>query len=243
MEVLLTIGGTDPSGGAGVTADLRTFAAHGVWGVSVVTAVVAQNTQRVTSWRSVDRALLHDQLLAVRDDFEISGVKVGMLGSKTTADVVARFLREFHASFPTVPIIVDPIQYDGTGETLLSEDVSLYELFQIATLITPNGPEFDAYEFPRGAPLLKKAGHFLSDETTELIDRLIVDGETLELEAKPRLDVDARGTGCHLSSAITAELAKGKPLRDAVEDARTALHHALRRAEKIGRGRPVLDHA
>lgn len=232
---ILVVGGTDASGGAGLRADIRVVHHYNAWPVTLTTAVVAQNTQRVVGWDSVSPELFEKQIEAIKEDFECDAIKIGMIGSDAIAMLLENFCKTLSA-----PIVIDPVLHDGTGSSSLSS-VSNYDgLFSMATLITPNSKELNAADF-RDYPILKKAGHDEVRDEETITDVLCVDGESQSLAPLPRYGFDPRGTGCHLSTAIACELASGKPLLDAVESARIFVNHKFASADSVGKGRKVLS--
>ncbi len=228
----LTIAGSDCSGGAGVQADLKAFAAHGVYGLSAVTAIVAESPGSVSAVSPVDPPLLGQQLNRVRSFTHpcwasYSCVKIGMLGNADLVGVVIEFLRKN----PEVPVVVDPVIRASAGAELLSpEGVELLrnDLLPLATLVTPNLPEAEilleeklspeaaaqAIAERFGCAALVKGGHSPASET--ITDHAWIEGKAHEFP-HPRLDLpDLHGTGCTLSSAIAARITLGNLLVDAV---------------------------
>jgi hydroxymethylpyrimidine/phosphomethylpyrimidine kinase len=247
--IALTIAGSDSGGGAGIQADLKTFRARGVHGLSVIAAVTSQNTRGVTAVHAVPVAHIRSQLDAVFDDFAIAAVKTGMLGNAAATRLVARELRRRRPNW----LVVDPVMIATSGRRLLSEDAIgalLGELIPLADVLTPNLPEAEALlgrpirsarDYARagedllalgaGAVLLK-GGHARGGD---VIDRLYDERGVLELR-HPRLPVEGHGTGCTLASAIAAELAKGVALRTAVRRAVGYVQRALAHSYRAGGG-------
>ncbi|MEM8932372.1 MAG: bifunctional hydroxymethylpyrimidine kinase/phosphomethylpyrimidine kinase [Acidobacteriota bacterium] len=259
---LLTIAGSDSGGGAGLQADLKTFAAHGVYGFSVVTAVTAQNTRGVTAVHPVPVEVVTAQLDAVFDDIGADAVKLGMLGTVELVHGVAAGLRR-HAR--DLPIVLDPVMVAQSGDPLIDDaavTALAEELLPLATVVTPNLPEArrltglalaaDASEGERfaagqliaamadGGAVLIKAGHAAGDQ---LVDCLVdADGDRHRF-AHPRIDTtSSHGTGCTLASAIAARLGRGDALVDAVGGAIDYLQEALRTAFPLGRGAGPVHH-
>ena len=256
--IALTIAGSDSGGGAGLQADLKTFSALGVYGASVVTAITAQNTRAVTAVEEVSPRLVAAQLAAVLDDIAVGAIKVGMLFSPAIIAAVAAGL-----AGTAVPIVVDPVMVAKSGDTLLQPPAVAALVDAIlprATLLTPNlpeaarllgEPEADSPEQaaaqgrrllalgPRA--VLMKGGHAGGALCTDL---LVTEAGTRRFEA-PRIDtVNTHGTGCSLSSAVAAGLARGLPLEAAVAAAHAWLHAAIRAAEGlvVGQGRGPVHH-
>ena len=252
----LTIAGSDSGGGAGIQADLKTFAAHGVHGLSAIAALTAQNTQGVHAIFVPPTNFLRAQLDACFTDFKIHTVKIGMLANKTTIDVVADALEQYQPKF----IVLDPVMVSSSGHALLETNAikRLTErLLPLATVITPNIDEAallighaiandDEAEaalveiLAMGAKaVLLKGGH-LTGKT--VIDRLDNGKALFEFE-HPRLKVSGHGTGCTLASAIAANLALKKPLPEACELAGDYVFKALQSAYKPGKSNlSVLKH-
>ncbi|HRQ66849.1 MAG TPA: bifunctional hydroxymethylpyrimidine kinase/phosphomethylpyrimidine kinase [Xanthomonadaceae bacterium] len=252
---VLTIAGSDSGGGAGIQADLRTFAAHHVHGLSVLTALTAQNTRGVSAIHAVPLRHVDAQLDAVFSDFRITAVKTGMLG---TAALTRRVAEAMQTRRPR-HLVVDPVMVASSGARLLREDAvkAVRErLLPLASLITPNVPEAEVllgrpladrtdmeaaavslHALGAGAVLLK-GGHAEGRHVTDLL----FDGERMLRFTQPRLRRDGHGTGCTLAAAVAARLARGESLEDAVEGAIAFVHRALAAGFRPGRGRVcVLD--
>ena len=208
----LTVAGSDSGGGAGIQADLKTFLARGVYGMSVVTAVTAQDTRGVHAVHLVPPEVVRAQLRAVLGDFPVGAVKIGMLGDAARIDAVADVL-EALPSRP--PIVLDPVMVAKGGAPLLDPDAVRAlraRLVPLATLVTPNVPEADALGALQGA-VLRKGGHAPGDVVE---DRLEVDGCIVRRWTHPRVaSRNTHGTGCTLAACIAAELARGGTLEDA----------------------------
>jgi hydroxymethylpyrimidine/phosphomethylpyrimidine kinase len=251
----LTIAGSDSGGGAGIQADLKTFAAHRVHGVSAIAALTAQNTQAVTAVHLPPERFLRAQLDALFEDFAIGAVKIGMLASAGIIQTVAAALREH----PALPVVLDPVMIASSGAALLQADAlqALREhLLPRANVLTPNLPEAEALLGRRldslaameraaralcraGGHVLLKGGHLPG---AQLVD-FYCDGDSLERIEHPRLPLEGHGTGCTLASAVAAQLARGAAPRDACVRACHYVHGALRHASRPGRGPvAVLDH-
>lgn len=256
---VLTIAGTDPSGGAGIQADIKTFSALGVYATSVITAVVAQNTQGVRSVVALEPAFVADQIDAVLEDVRIDAVKIGMVANAGIAEAIAACLRR-HA---VTNVVLDPVMVAKSGHNLLNPDAvaAVRELLvPLATIVTPNLPEaavllgaapcwsleemrLRAGELHRLGPqwVLLKGGHL--EGPAESID-LLHDGHcTIELAA-PRIDTrNDHGTGCTLSAAIAAQL-PSRAVEECVRAAKTYTHAALVASGElaVGRGRGPLHH-
>jgi hydroxymethylpyrimidine/phosphomethylpyrimidine kinase len=257
--IALTIAGSDSSGGAGIQADLKTFSALGVYGASAITALTAQNTQGVEAVLVVPPDFVARQIKVVVRDLKIGAVKIGMLATSEVIEAVAGALE----ALPGVPVVLDPVMVAASGDVLLDEDAIdtlRTVLLPRATVITPNLPEaakllgIDAAntetEMVEQARRLKalgakavlvKGGHADGPEAVDLL--LDAEGE-LRLAA-PRLATrNTHGTGCTLSSAIAAELAKRASLREAVVAAKAYVTAAIAAADEleIGKGRGPVQH-
>lgn len=258
MRHVLTIAGTDPTGAAGITADLGVFSDFGCNAASVITSVVWQNSMGVRGLRALEPDEVIAQLDAVLEDLELSAIKIGMLGSAEIADAVAKRL-----SGLGLPIVLDPVMASGDGAHAMwlsgGSSSPWASILEVSTLITPNVPEFliltgkeslspqtvheelMAAVSDLGTDILLKAGHLPDDKDT-ITDFLGLRGhpETISLMPLPRIPDDVRGTGCALSSAIAASLVSNQdPLR-AVEHAREYLSLRLQARYWPGKGRPSL---
>ena len=256
MRTALTIAGSDSGGGAGIQADLKTFAAHGVFGTSAVTAITAQNTLGVTAWQAMPADLVTAQIEAVAADFDLRAVKVGMLATAAIVEAVAAAIMEL--DLPDV--VVDPVMVATGGDRLLDEDAIeaiKRELMPHTRVLTPNVPEAEALsgmgiasvDDMRSAArrilasgprvVLVKGGHLTGPES---VDVVVTAHESFELR-RPRVETTStHGTGCTLSSAIAANLALGLELQPALERAREYVDGAIRHAPGLGRGHGPLGH-
>jgi hydroxymethylpyrimidine/phosphomethylpyrimidine kinase len=244
----MTIAGSDSGGGAGIQADLRTIAAHGLHGTSAITAITAQNTRGVTAIHACPPDVVRAQIDALFDDFDVAAVKIGMLASTELIDAVADAL----AAHPACPVVLDPVMVASSGARLLAADAlqSLVDrLFARATVITPNLPEAalllgrasierddmaaaaHALQSLGASAVLLKGGH-LGGDTVH--DRLQLAGRSIEFE-HPRLPLEGHGTGCTLSSAIACGLARGDELESACRAACAYVHGALLASTRPGR--------
>jgi hydroxymethylpyrimidine/phosphomethylpyrimidine kinase len=253
--IILTIAGFDPSCGAGIAADLKTFAAHNCYGVAAVTALTVQSTQGVESTHITPAATLRAQLDALAADIAVTVVKIGMLGSRANAAVVAEFLDRGQFAH----VVLDPVVkataggadlLDAAGTKFLAE-----ELMQRATVITPNVPEAEllagmeikdvaAMEtaarklFERGArAVVVKGGHM-----EKAIDVLFDGTEVLALGGDRVKSENTHGSGCTFASAIAAQMACGRPLGEAVLLAKAYVTKAIEKGFAIGKGPGPLDH-
>jgi hydroxymethylpyrimidine/phosphomethylpyrimidine kinase len=252
--VALTIAGSDPSGGAGVQADLKAFHQFGVYGEAVITLITVQNTRGVERVECLAPDLVADQIRAVISDIPPAAAKTGALGSRAIIEAVANQARQF-----TFPLVVDPVIVSKHGAALLASDaIQVLKTFLLpyAFLLTPNleeaslltGAEVRDLAGMRDAAekmaalgpkaVLVKGGHLGGDATDILFHR----GEWLEFTS-PRIDSpNTHGTGCTFSAAITAALASGYNLREAVSRAKGYITEAIRRNPGLGSGFGPLDH-
>jgi hydroxymethylpyrimidine/phosphomethylpyrimidine kinase len=252
--VALSIAGSDSGGGAGIQADLKTFAAHGVFGTSVITLVTAQNTCRVSHLELLKPELVVAQLKRVLEDFPVKAAKTGALGNAAIISALARALRG-----RALPLVIDPVMVAKSGDLLLEPEaitVLREELLPLATLLTPNAREAEQLfglepgqirttdDLERLAkrsfnvPVLLKGGHLEGPQST---DYLVVGGQT-EALSYPRIETrHLHGTGCTLSAAITARLARGETLQAAVKSARSYLQAAIEQAPGLGEGHGPLE--
>lgn len=253
---VLSIAGTDPTGGAGIQADLKSIAAAGGYGMAVVTTLVAQNTLGVRSSHTPSPEFLREQLLAVSDDVIIDAVKIGMLADDVSSRVIVDWLSDLPAS---VPVVVDPVMIASSGDTLAGEISG--ELLSRAHMLTPNLDELAALlsvplaetreEANRqarelasisGALVLAKGGHLPDDDRG---NTLVGPGGVLCHAASPVVETTAsHGTGCSLSSALATRLGAGDSAEDAVEWSTNWVRGALEGGEAlgVGKGNGPIDH-
>jgi hydroxymethylpyrimidine/phosphomethylpyrimidine kinase len=257
--IALTIAGSDSSGGAGIQADLKTFSALGVYGASVITALTAQNTQGVDDVMVVPPEFVLAQMRSLASDLAVNAIKIGMLGSAGVIEAVAEGLREF----PGVPLVLDPVMVATSGDPLLDEDAVdtlRAKLIPLARLITPNLKEaallLDEPEDRREKWMEGRAKRLLDlgaravllkggDSDGESALDILAGGSGFQHLDGPRVGTkNTHGTGCTLSSAIAAELAKGVPLDRAVKNAKVYVTAAIMAADElaIGKGRGPVHH-
>lgn len=255
MKHVLSIAGTDPSGGAGAAADCKTFCAHRCFALNVITAVVSQNTQGVRGYMDVPPSMIASQIDAVFEDIRVDAVKIGMVSVPETIRVIAGKLRQYKPEF----VVVDPVMVATSGHRLLAEEAEetlKAELLPLADVLTPNIPEaevltglridtFAAMEEAAAAigrmgakAVLVKGGHRTEDATD-----ILYDGKTVHYFKGRRADsTSTHGTGCSLSSAIAANLANGMALTDAVAAAKQYVFDGICHAEPIGKGHGPIHH-
>jgi len=254
---VLTIAGSDSGGGAGIQADLKTFSALGVFGMTAVTAVTVQNTLGVSGYEAISPGVVADQIIAVVSDIGVDAAKTGMLASAAIVEAVAQAVS--NAGVPN--LVVDPVFVSKHGHRLLEEDAvsGLRDrILPLATLVTPNLPEAaglagfdvtsrdlmeDAAEVILAIgpnAVLVKGGHL---EGSTSSDDLFFDGDRMQWLSAERIDTpNTHGTGCTLSSSIAAYLSRGDDLLDAVRKGKAFVTGAIRGAFALGGGIGPVDH-
>ncbi len=259
--VAMTIAGSDPSGGAGLQADLKTFHQHGCYGTSVVTLITAQNTQAVTSLEFLSPTLVLAQLDAVLSDMNPQAAKTGALGSKALIEAVVSRARKF-----SFPLVVDPVMISKHGHRLIDDaavQVLRDQLFPLAWLVTPNRREAEelsgiaivdeesavlagaAIQSMGPKNVLIKLGQLPSSRDSSSMDRMshyrMLNGHG-EFMTQPRIDSKPmQGTGCVLSAAIAARLARGEPIEDTISQSIQFVSDAIEQSPPIGHGCGVLQ--
>jgi len=252
--ILLTIAGFDPSCGAGVVADLKTFAAHGCYGLAAITAMTVQNTQGVEAVHNTPSAELREQLEVLAKDSEIAAVKIGMLGNRGNAVVVCEFL-DAH-KFPVV--VHDPVMRSSGNSELLDAGGVKYlstELLKRSTVITPNVPEAEILTglAISDVPAMEAAARKIAEMGAKAVivkgghmDRaidVVFDGTEVHQLSGDKVKLEnTHGTGCTFASAITAQLAAGRGLVEAATLAKAYVVKAIEKAYPVGKGRVPLDH-
>ncbi len=254
LPVVLTIGGFDPSCGAGITADLKTLAAENCYGVAAITALTVQNTNGVASVYPVDTKVLRQTAENLLADGCVKAIKVGMLANRANSEVVAAIL----AANPSIPAVLDPVLRSTSGATLLDEkgtDFLREKLVPSVSILTPNVEEAGILTEMRvenvesmkvAASKLVEMGARATVVTGGHLDKAIDvfhDGTAIEVFVGDRIKPDnTHGTGCTYASAIAANLALGRPLRECVVLAKAYVTEAIRKAYPTGRGRMPLNH-
>ena len=256
MRTALSIAGSDSCGGAGIQADIKTMIMNGVYAMTAVTALTAQNTTGVTAILESSPEFLKQQLDAVFEDIYPDAVKIGMLSSSELIEVIAERLRHYEAK----NIVVDPVMVATSGSALMKTDAVdtlIKELLPLATLVTPNIPEAEILSGMRihskedmlaaaekigndyGTSVLLKGGHSINDAN----DLLYANGECRWFEGKRIDNPNTHGTGCTLSSAIAANLAKGFDLAESVRRSKDYISSALAAMLDLGKGSGPMNHA
>jgi hydroxymethylpyrimidine/phosphomethylpyrimidine kinase len=256
MKTALTVAGSDSGGGAGIQADLKTFAAHGVYGTSAIAAVTAQNTMGVTGFVALPSDIIVAQMEAVASDIGVDAVKTGMLANAAIVEAVAAAINDLELPH----VVVDPVMIAKSGDRLLEEEaVSAIrtELLRRAFVVTPNAPEAevlagmpvrtvaDAREAARRihklgpSAVVVKGGHL---DTPEVVD-VLYDGRAFTEFKGPRVESrNSHGSGCTFAAALAANLALGQPLVEAVRLAKEYVEGAIRHGLTIGHGHGPMDH-
>jgi len=255
IPLALTIAGSDSGGGAGIQADLKTFAALGVHGMSAITAITAQNTVDVTAIQDIDTNVIEAQIRAVVDDIGVDAAKTGMLHTPEIIQVVADLIREYGFT-----VVVDPVMIAKSGAALLkpeSKETLIKELLPLAKVVTPNSMEAEALsgvtvttleDAKRAAKeiadkgveaVVVKGGHLFSEK--KAIDLLYYQDKFHEFMAERHETKDTHGTGCSFASAIAAEMAKGKSVIEAVDVAKKFVNTAIMYGLRIGKGSGPLN--
>jgi len=252
MKTVLTIAGSDSSGGAGIQADLKTFEAFGLFGTSAITVLTAQNTQGVDAIQALPASFLKAQIESVLKDFDIAAIKIGMLYSKEIINAVKEVI-----STLDIPIVFDPVFISKAGSPLLQDESveKMKELFKYAMVITPNRYEADQLFCYRNddpdelrkmqdvkVPILVKNCLNKSPSGKVSIDILYDANEKHTFKSEYIDTNNLHGTGCSYSSAIAANLALGHPLKVSIDQAKKFIVEALRSAPKIGNGPGPINH-
>lgn len=253
---VLTIAGSDSGGGAGIQADLKTFTALRVYGMSIITSITAQNTKEVRGAYHITPYMVELQFKTVAEDIGIDAVKTGMLPNKEIIKTVSKLLKEYNIK----NVVVDPVMISKSGYPLLEESAItslIYELFPLALLITPNIPEAEKIsgisiknldDMKKSAEkmvsigakqVLLKGGHLNSDD---LVDLLYDGKDFYYFSSKRILTKNTHGTGCTLSSAITSYISKGFNIISAIKEAKNYLEGAIKNSFPLGKGEGPLNH-
>ncbi|HEM3622432.1 TPA: bifunctional hydroxymethylpyrimidine kinase/phosphomethylpyrimidine kinase [Streptococcus suis] len=252
LHVALSIAGTDPTGGAGIMADLKSFQARSVYGMAVVTSVVAQNTKGVQLIRHLDQEILEEQLKSVFQDIVPDAIKTGMLAQVKTIELVASYLAK-----QKCPYVLDPVMVATSGDRLIEVD-AIQALLPLATIITPNLPEAEVLvgRTLKSENDIMNAGRWIRKELG--VKNVVIKGGHLEKEASDYLFLEdgeisvisaaristnhTHGTGCTYAAVITAELAKGRTVAQAVETAKRFITEAIQTAPELGHGNGPVNH-
>ncbi|TKS58748.1 MAG: bifunctional hydroxymethylpyrimidine kinase/phosphomethylpyrimidine kinase [Nitrospira sp.] len=256
LKQVLTIAGSDSGGGAGIQADIKAMSANGVFAMSVITTITAQNTEEVTDVFELPPTIIAAQIDAVFDDFDVAAVKTGMLSSAAIVEVVAKMLKPQNVA----SLVVDPVMISKSGHPLLKPDAIdavKTQLFPLALLVTPNVHEAQQLsgiaitslaDARRAAKVIHgfgckhvliKGGHLLTERATDLL----YDGRFFNVFKGEFIDTPhTHGTGCTFASALAAHLARGRSVLDAVQAAKSYVTEAIRHSLAIGHGQGPTDH-
>ncbi len=262
MKTALTIAGFDPTGGAGVQQDLKVFHYFGVYAISVISALTSQNTYEIMDIKAIEKKFLENQLITILSDIKPQALKTGMLFSKDAVRVVTKVIKGFELE----NLVIDPVTVSSTGTALIEDgtlDILMIELFPLSKVVTPNVYEAsvlsgiriqDIGDMQKAAIEIKKSGaenilitggYFKEDSETvgaadEMID-LLYDGIEFSYFRNKRIYGEYHGTGCALSAAITALLARGAYVPEAVQRAKEFMHLAIENAYELGKGMRLLN--
>ncbi|MDD2992859.1 MAG: bifunctional hydroxymethylpyrimidine kinase/phosphomethylpyrimidine kinase [Pygmaiobacter sp.] len=255
MKKVLTIAGSDCSGGAGIQADIKTITVHKMYAMSAITALTAQNTTGVVDIMEASPKFVGEQLDCIFGDIPPDAVKIGMVSGSAIIEVIAEKLKQYHAK----NIVIDPVMVSTSGSKLISDEAIetlVAKLLPLGTVLTPNIPETEVLcgfaiktesDMVRAAQLLSgrfngailvKGGHLVSDAT----DLLYEAGRAHWYAAERVNNPNTHGTGCTLSSAIACNLAAGKPLGESIQNAKDYLTGALKAMLDLGKGPGPMDH-
>ncbi|GAA0739669.1 bifunctional hydroxymethylpyrimidine kinase/phosphomethylpyrimidine kinase [Clostridium oceanicum] len=254
MKNVLTIAGSDSSGGAGIQADLKTMSALGVFGMSVITAVTAQNTLGVVDVQDIDKKIVEAQIKCIFDDINVDAVKIGMVSNSEIIETITNLLKEYKAK----NIVVDPVMISKSGYFLLKPEAveKIKELISIADVVTPNIPEAEtltdmkikdeedmkkaALEISKMGPkyVLIKGGHRCNDAN----DILYTGKDFIKIEGSRIQTKNTHGTGCTLSSSIASYLAKNHSIETAVKKSKDYITKAIENSFSIGKGVGPVGH-
>lgn len=255
MKKVLTIAGSDSCGGAGIQADLKTFSAHKVYGMSIITAVTAQNTQGVFAVHDIPTDMIKKQIEVIFDDIHVDAVKIGMVSKTETIKAIADTLSKYSVQ----NLVIDPVMVSKSGFHLLqpeAKEALINYLLPMATLVTPNLPEAEVItglkistleDMKKSADLIRKIGPkyvlikggHLDGEATDIL----YDGNEFIYYNSPRINTkNTHGTGCTLSSAIASNLGNGLPMKEAIEKAKLYITGAIENSFPIGKGVGPVHH-
>lgn len=250
---VLVFAGMDPSGGAGIQADILAISAMGAHPLPVVTVLTAQDNDRVFSVHPVAPSLLLQQTQPLMDKFDIAAVKIGIVGNRDNAEAIARIVRKLRLQRPDIPVVLDPVLASGHGDPLAAEDamLSIASLLRIATIVTPNVPE--AIALSGGDRRTDSQAEFLLTHGCRNVlikgghaaDEKVINRWFTEYQSRswiwPRLPGTFHGSGCTLAAALAALLARGKSMAEALEQSQAYCHQTLAGAYSIAEGQSIPD--
>lgn len=255
MKKILTIAGSDSSGGAGIQADIKTFSAHEVFGMSIITAVTAQNTEGVFAVQDIRPDIIQKQIEVIFDDILVDGVKIGMVSKTETIKIIADTLSKYSVE----NLVLDPVMISKSGYHLLepeAKEALIDHLLPMARVVTPNLPEAEVITGLKVSTIedMKKAAKVIFDMGPkyvlvkgghlegEAVD-ILYDGSTFVYYSSPRINtINTHGTGCTLSSAIAANLGKGLNITEAIDEAKGYITKAIQESFSIGKGVGPVHH-
>jgi hydroxymethylpyrimidine/phosphomethylpyrimidine kinase len=244
MKVVLSIAGSDSGGGAGIQADIKTAEAHGLFSTTAITALTAQNTNGVSGVLGVETGFIIKQIEAILSDFDVSAIKIGMLGNHDIAKALSSILKGFNK-----PIVLDPVAISRAGSKLLDDKAksALEELFSLVDIVTPN--HFEAKYFELGTAKnakLPQCNFLIKNiypDSDKAVDRLFINGNFMrDFETPFAQKENTHGTGCTYSMAIACNLALGLTLEEAIQNSKNYIYHAIKRACNLGHGNGPIRH-
>lgn len=249
MKVVLSIAGSDSGGGAGIQADIKSAQYHGVFMTTAITAVTAQNTKGVSSIVVLEPSFVKEQINSVLSDFEVSAIKIGMLGSKNLVQEIQSVIKDLN-----IPIILDPVAISRAGSKLIDDEAinSLKELFKFSYLISPNKYEaklfFDVNSIEDIKKLVNPQTNILFknmiESQNETVDILLTkNGEIKEFKTSKAKEANTHGTGCSYSSSIASLIAKNYSLEDAIKISKEYIYNAIKNAPNLGKGNGPINHS
>ena len=249
MKVVLSIAGSDSGGGAGIQADIKSAQYHGVFMTTAITAVTAQNTKGVSAIVVLEPSFVKEQINSVLSDFELSAIKIGMLGSKNLVLEIENAIKDLD-----IPIILDPVAISRAGSKLIDDEAinSLKELFKYSYLITPNSYEaklfFDVNSIEDIKNIVNPQANILfknmiesQDETLDVL--LTKDGQIKQFKTSKANEANTHGTGCSYSSSIASLIAKDYSLEDAIKISKEYIYNAIKNAPNLGNGNGPINHS
>jgi hydroxymethylpyrimidine/phosphomethylpyrimidine kinase len=249
MKVVLSIAGSDSGGGAGIQADIKSAQYHGVFMTTAITAVTAQNTKGVSAIVVLEPSFVKEQINSVLNDFDVSAIKIGMLGSKKLVLEVENAIKDLD-----IPIILDPVASSRAGSKLIDDEAinSLKELFKYSYLITPNKYEaklfFDVNSIEDIEKLVNPQTNILfknmiksQDETLDVL--LTKDGQIKQFKTPKANEDNTHGTGCSYSSSIASLIAKNYSLENAIKVSKEYIYNAIKNAPNLGNGNGPINHS
>lgn len=248
MKVVLTIAGSDSGGGAGIQADIKSGFYHGIFMTTAITAVTVQNTLGVTNVEVLKPSFVQEQIISVLNDFGVSSIKIGMLGSKELILKIEEVIKSLN-----IPIILDPVAISRAGSKLIDDEAidSLKKLFKYALVITPNKYEAKLFFNINSIDDIKNIKNIptnilfknIVDDKNKTVDILLKkDGTIINFESKRANESNTHGTGCSFSASIASLIAKGETLEDSIKIAKNYIYEAIKHAPNLGNGNGPINH-